>query len=198
MYDSRGTELRPALVRGERSTQAAPNRPARFRTFRAFDAFRAFRPGRRRFLASATAAAPVSPRPPPVSAAAPCPPARRTGPTADPAPGMPIMSSRRAQLMQIMAHPDDDLYFMNPDCQQMVDSGVPLVCVYVTAGEHNGLNRVPGRARPRPRTGRSYSSARHQGLRQAYAAMLGLDMFTPWQKGVMTLRRATGRPRSTR
>ncbi|OII64521.1 PIG-L family deacetylase [Streptomyces sp. CC77] len=113
---------------------------------------------------------------------------RRTGPTADPAPGMPITSTRRAQLMQIMAHPDDDLYFMNPDCRQMVDSGVPLVCVYVTAGEHNGLNRVPGSPTPPPADRPGYSSARHQGLRQAYAAMLGLDMFTPWQKGVMTLR----------
>lgn len=62
------------------------------------------------------------------------PPAqRRSYPTADPAPGIPIASSRRAQLMQILAHPDDDLYFMNPDTQRMLDAGVPLVCVYVTA-----------------------------------------------------------------
>ncbi|WP_254711792.1 PIG-L family deacetylase [Streptomyces sp. TRM64462] len=113
---------------------------------------------------------------------------RRTGPTADPAPGMPIASTRRAQLMQIMAHPDDDLYFMNPDCERMVDSGVPLVCVYVTAGEHNGKNHIPGRRGETVADPAAYSSARHQGLRQAYAQMLGLDKFTPWQKGVMTLR----------
>ncbi|MCH0541137.1 PIG-L family deacetylase [Streptomyces sp. MUM 203J] len=147
-----------------------------------------FRPGRRRFLASATAAAAG------VTVAAAglsgctVPAPRRTGPTADPAPGMPITSSRRAQLMQIMAHPDDDLYFMNPDCRQMVDSGVPLVCVYVSAGEHMGKNPVPGDRTPPKADKAAYSSARHQGLRQAYAAMLGLDKFTPWRKGVMTLR----------
>ncbi|MFJ8588072.1 PIG-L family deacetylase [Streptomyces sp. NPDC093595] len=112
---------------------------------------------------------------------------RRSGPTADPAPGIPITSSRRAQLMQIAAHPDDDLYFMNPDTQRMVDAGVPLVSVYVTAGEHDGKNHIPGR-KDITADKSAYSSARHQGLRQAYAAMLGLDKFTPWRKGVLTLR----------
>ncbi|GGU34875.1 hypothetical protein GCM10010274_22480 [Streptomyces lavendofoliae] len=113
---------------------------------------------------------------------------RRGGPTADPAPGMPITSTRRAQLLQIAAHPDDDLYFMNPDTQRMVDAGVPLVSVYVTAGEHDGRNHIPGHKGEVPADKAAYSSARHQGLRQAYAAMLGLDMFTTWQKGVITLR----------
>ncbi|MCX4512631.1 PIG-L family deacetylase [Streptomyces sp. NBC_01619] len=117
----------------------------------------------------------------------PAPP-RRTTPTADPAPGMPIASSRRAQLMQILAHPDDDLYFMNPDTQRMLDAGVPLVCVYVTAGEHDGKNHIPGNWDV-PADKDAYSSARHQGLRQAYATLLGLDRFTDWTKGVATLRR---------
>ncbi|ANW21880.1 LmbE family protein [Streptomyces clavuligerus] len=113
---------------------------------------------------------------------------QRPIPAADPAPGMPIASSRRAQLMQILAHPDDDLYFMNPDTQRMLDSGTPLVCVYVSAGEHTGKNRVPGGQEPAPDT-RAYSSARHQGLRQAYASLLGLDKFTEWTRGVTALRR---------
>ncbi|MFD7442642.1 PIG-L family deacetylase [Streptomyces sp. NPDC059909] len=112
---------------------------------------------------------------------------RRPTPTADPAPGIPIASTRRAQLMQILAHPDDDLYFMNPDTQRMLDSGVPLVCVYVTAGEHNGKNRIAGSPEV-PADRPAYSSARHQGLRQAYATLLGLDRFTDWQRGVATLR----------
>ncbi|WP_328397613.1 PIG-L family deacetylase [Streptomyces sp. NBC_00390] len=112
---------------------------------------------------------------------------RRGGPVADPAPGIPIAGSRRAQLMQFLAHPDDDLYFMNPDAQQMLDSGVPLVCVYVTAGEANGINRPPGQPKPAPDKN-AYSSARHQGLRQAYATLLGLDKFTDWHKGVVALR----------
>ncbi|MFH8614380.1 PIG-L family deacetylase [Streptomyces sp. NPDC017979] len=116
------------------------------------------------------------------------PPGRKSVPTADPAPGMPIASSRRAQLMQVLAHPDDDLYFMNPDTQQMLDAGVPLVCVYVTAGEHNGLNRIPGHKGETVADRPAYSSARHQGLRQAYATLLGLHQFTAWSKGVVSLR----------
>ncbi|MGX1883525.1 PIG-L family deacetylase [Streptomyces sp. NPDC055287] len=112
---------------------------------------------------------------------------RRTGPAPDPMPGKQISSPRRALLMQILAHPDDDLYFMNPDTRHTLDSGVPLVCVYVTAGEANGVNRIPG-AGPQPADRTAYSSARHQGLRQAYAALLGLPRFTKWQKSVTTLR----------
>ncbi|MGW4030235.1 PIG-L family deacetylase [Streptomyces sp. NPDC004838] len=116
------------------------------------------------------------------------PPAQRAVPTADPAPGMAIASTRRAQLMQILAHPDDDLYFMNPDTQRLLDAGVPLVCVYVTAGEHKGKNHIPGNHAEPPSDRPAYSSARHQGLRQAYATLLGLDKFTHWTKGVASLR----------
>ncbi|GAA2248892.1 PIG-L family deacetylase [Streptomyces amakusaensis] len=114
-------------------------------------------------------------------------PRRRPVPAADPAPGMPIASAGRAQLMQILAHPDDDLYFMNPDTQRMLDSGVPLVSVYITAGEHRGVNRAPGGPEVAADT-EAYTSARHQGLRQAYASLLGLDKFTPWTKGTASLR----------
>lgn len=140
------------------------------------------RPGRRGVVAAMAALAGATAL---TSCSVPAP--RRTGPVADPAPGMPIASTARAQLMQILAHPDDDLYFMNPDAQRMVDSGVPLVCVYVTAGEHTGVNRAPGRSGAAADKG-AYSSARHQGLRQAYASLLGLDKFTRWHKGVATLR----------
>ncbi|MFD7322194.1 PIG-L family deacetylase [Streptomyces sp. NPDC059875] len=138
-------------------------------------------PRRRSVLASAAALG--------AAALAGCsvPAPRRTGPTADPAPGMPIASTRRAQLMQFAAHPDDDLYFMNPDTQRMLDAGVPLVSVYVTAGEHTGVNRIKGMPEVPPDRA-AYSSARHQGLRQAYATLLGLDAFAPWQRSAATLR----------
>ncbi|WP_405691893.1 PIG-L family deacetylase [Streptomyces sp. NBC_00057] len=116
---------------------------------------------------------------------APSPP-RRRNPTADPTPGLPISASHPALMMQILAHPDDDLYFMNPDTQQALDTGTPLVCVYLTAGEANGINRVPGRPLPAPDKA-AYSSSRHQGLRQAYATLLGLGRFTDWQKSVIGL-----------
>ncbi|MEU2902761.1 PIG-L family deacetylase [Streptomyces globisporus] len=111
---------------------------------------------------------------------------RRRGPEADPAPGLAIASTRRALVLQLLAHPDDDLYFMNPDTREALDAGTPLVCVYLTAGEADGVNRIPGASRPAPDRA-AYSSSRHQGLRQAYAELLGLDRFTPWQKSVAAL-----------
>ncbi|MFJ6439845.1 PIG-L family deacetylase [Streptomyces sp. NPDC091649] len=111
---------------------------------------------------------------------------RRRNPAPDPAPGLAIAGTRRARVMQVLAHPDDDLYFMNPDTREALDAGTPVVCVYLTAGEADGRNRIPGGPRPAPDRS-AYSSARHQGLRQAYAELLGLDRFTPWQKSVLTL-----------
>ncbi|MER5615344.1 PIG-L family deacetylase [Streptomyces sp. NPDC002215] len=116
---------------------------------------------------------------------APSPP-RRRDPAADPMPGLPISTSHPALMMQVLAHPDDDLYFMNPDAQQALDAGTPLVCVYLTAGEATGMNHIPGRPLPTPDKP-AYSSSRHQGLRQAYATLLGLGPFTPWQKSVIEL-----------
>ncbi|GAA2940233.1 PIG-L family deacetylase [Streptomyces enissocaesilis] len=139
-------------------------------------------PGRRAVVASAAAVAGGL-----ALTACSVPAPRRTGPVADPVPGKQIARTRHALLMQVLAHPDDDLYFMNPDTRQTLDSGTPLVCVYVTAGEANGVNRIPGAA-PRPPDRGAYSSARHQGLRQAYAVLLGLPRFTRWQRSVTTLR----------
>ncbi|MFJ4338966.1 PIG-L family deacetylase [Streptomyces sp. NPDC088915] len=139
------------------------------------------RPRRRAVLTAALAA---------TAAAAGCsvPEPRRSAPTADPAPGKPIDSARarRALLMQFAAHPDDDLYFMNPDSQRLFDAGVPLVSVYVTAGEHTGRNRVAGMPETPPDRA-AYSAARHQGLRQSYAVALGLPPFTPWRRGTLAL-----------
>ncbi|MFI8518991.1 PIG-L family deacetylase [Streptomyces sp. NPDC085481] len=125
-------------------------------------------------VAAATAAGCSVPAPPGIAA------------TADPAPGRPISHSSRALLMQFAAHPDDDLYFMNPDTQRLLDAGVPVVSVYVTAGEHTGRNWIKGMPKTAPDRA-AYSSARHQGLRQAYADALGADRFAPWQKGVAAL-----------
>ncbi|MFG2303539.1 PIG-L family deacetylase [Actinacidiphila glaucinigra] len=109
-----------------------------------------------------------------------------TGPEPAPAPLAFRSTAGGARLLQVLAHPDDELYFMNPDTVQLVEAGVPVVSVYVTAGEALGVNRPPGRPRPAPDKA-AYSAARHQGLRQAYAAMLGTDIFTPWRRGTMRL-----------
>ncbi|MFF8598669.1 PIG-L family deacetylase [Streptomyces sp. NPDC015232] len=134
-------------------------------------------PTRRGLLAGATAVAAGAAL---AGCSVPAPPPGRTV-SADPAPGRPIATGHRALLMQFAAHPDDDLYFMNPDTQRLLDAGVPLVSVYVTAGEHNGKNRIKGMPETPPDRA-AYSSARHQGLRQAYAELLGADRFTPWRK----------------
>ncbi|MEU7134529.1 PIG-L family deacetylase [Streptomyces sp. NPDC046261] len=104
----------------------------------------------------------------------------------DPGAAQSFTTAGNPLLLQIMAHPDDDLFFMNPDAQHLVSSGVPVVSVYVTAGEAVGQNWIPGMPPPRPDKA-AYSSARHQGLRQAYAEMIGRDKFTPWKKSVMDL-----------
>lgn len=117
-----------------------------------------------------------------------CGPARFAGRTTRPSPatGKPASQSRRALVMQVLAHPDDDLYFMNPDTRHAFSTGVPLVCVYVTAGEAKGMNKYPGN--PRPLADKAaYASARHQGLRQSYAVQLGMPIFTPWNKSVIDL-----------
>lgn len=94
---------------------------------------------RRTLLLAATATAALG------GCAVPAP--RRQGPAPDPAPGPAMATTRRAQIMQFLAHPDDDLYFMNPDTRQSLDAGTPLVCVYLTAGEADGVNKIPGARR---------------------------------------------------
>ncbi|MET8177890.1 PIG-L family deacetylase [Streptomyces sp. NPDC005336] len=96
------------------------------------------------------------------------------------------VGNKEALLLQVMAHPDDDLYFMNPDAEHVLRSGVPVVSVYVTAGEARGINHVTGTPIP-PADKAAYSASRHQGLRQAYAQMLGLNQFAPWQRSVLRL-----------
>ncbi|WP_225847902.1 PIG-L family deacetylase [Streptomyces sp. HPF1205] len=107
----------------------------------------------------------------------------------DPRATQPYRETPAGQVvMNILAHPDDDLFFMNPDTYTSLRAGVPVVSVYVTAGEATGVNHEPyGPRRHHEHDLDGYSSARHQGLRQAYAAMLGLPHFTPWQREVIAL-----------
>ncbi|QEU90952.1 PIG-L family deacetylase [Streptomyces kanamyceticus] len=99
----------------------------------------------------------------------------------------PFAAAGKGLLLQVIAHPDDDLFFMNPQCHQLLSAGVPVVTVVVTAGEAGGRNRVPHQLAPVVTDKPGYSGARQQGMRQAYAEMLGLDRFTPWQRTVLAL-----------
>ncbi|MFE9791308.1 PIG-L family deacetylase [Streptomyces goshikiensis] len=86
-----------------------------------------------------------------------------------------------ARIMQIVAHPDDDLYFMNPELQQSIADNDQLVSVYVNCGESSGVNKVPGEKQPAKPDVPGYAGARRQGLRQAYALMATGKDQSPWK-----------------
>ncbi|WP_329395082.1 PIG-L family deacetylase [Streptomyces melanogenes] len=94
--------------------------------------------------------------------------------------------SSGVRVMQILAHPDDDLYFMNPELQQSIDANDQLVSVYVTSGEAEGFNKIPGHKPPKPNVA-NYAGARRQGLRQAYAFMATGDTKAAWTRQAITL-----------
>ncbi|WUH93534.1 PIG-L family deacetylase [Streptomyces sp. NBC_00433] len=92
----------------------------------------------------------------------------------------------RPLVMQVLAHPDDDLFFMNPDTVAGIDRDVPIVSVYVTGGGSFGVNQALGAPKAKHDVP-AYVSARQQGLRQAYARMLGAPVFTRWRRTVLDL-----------
>ncbi|MEV4641185.1 ricin-type beta-trefoil lectin domain protein [Actinoplanes sp. NPDC049548] len=61
--------------------------------------------------------------------------------------------------VQVVAHQDDDLLFMNPDIHRDIRAGICVRTVYITAGD---AGRDAG-----------YWSAREAGVRAAYATMAG-------------------------
>lgn len=92
-----------------------------------------------------------------------------------------------ARIVQIVAHPDDDLYFMNPELQQSIGDNDQLVSIYLTSGESYGVNKVPGQKPPPKPDVPGYAGARRQGLRQAYSLMATGKELAPWTVGVKTL-----------
>ena len=70
--------------------------------------------------------------------------------------------------MQIVAHPDDDLLFVNPDLQTLLGQGYPSVTVVLTAAEADGGHTPADTSRE------VFAGLRQQGLRAAYAAMAGV------------------------
>ena len=106
----------------------------------------------------------------------------------DPTATQPYQRQPEPLVMNVLAHPDDDLFFMNPDTLHTLQSGAPGG---VGVRHSRRVDRREQRpVRPKRRHHHdiaAYSSARHQGLRQAYATMLGLPHFTPWQREVISL-----------
>ncbi|HEX8869066.1 MAG TPA: PIG-L family deacetylase, partial [Lentzea sp.] len=78
---------------------------------------------------------------------------------------VPAVAAQPQGIVQIVAHQDDDLLFMNPDIATGIKNGYDTTTVYVTAGEG-----IPGQT---PDT-EAYAAERQAGARESYAAMAGV------------------------
>ncbi|MFD9338014.1 PIG-L family deacetylase [Streptomyces sp. NPDC060028] len=88
-------------------------------------------------------------------------------------------------VLQVVAHPDDDLFFMNPDLSRSISTGVKVATVYLTSGESDGRNEahsphLEDPARPADRA--AYAEARQNGIRAAYAQMATGERTSAWQR----------------
>ncbi|GAA3105140.1 hypothetical protein GCM10020254_58710 [Streptomyces goshikiensis] len=98
------------------------------------------------------------------------------------------ISTTAGSIVQIVAHPDDDLFFMNPDLSRSLAAGTTLTTTYLTSGESDGRNEARGAsakdpAQPADRS--HYAEARQNGIRAAYAQMATGDRTSPWRRTVM-------------
>ncbi|MFD3804256.1 PIG-L family deacetylase [Streptomyces sp. NPDC058619] len=94
-------------------------------------------------------------------------------------------SVTKGTVVQVVAHPDDDLFFMNPDLSRSISTGVEVATVYLTSGESDGRNEAHGPhledpARPADRA--AYAEARQNGIRAAYAEMATGDRTSAWRR----------------
>ncbi|MEV6208121.1 PIG-L family deacetylase [Kitasatospora sp. NPDC051914] len=89
--------------------------------------------------------------------------------------------------VHVIAHPDDNLYFMNPDLDHALASGAACVTVCLTDGEsdgrnvlHSELGRVARADRP------AYTRARINGLTAALALLTTGDENSPWDTSLVS------------
>ncbi|MET9883803.1 PIG-L family deacetylase [Streptomyces sp. NPDC006430] len=110
---------------------------------------------------------------------------KTAAPGAPAAPGtsaVPTNAPDPGRVVQIVAHPDDDLYFMNPDLRYSIAAGHPVTTVYLTAGEADGVNAVEGKRATTPPNKPAYAEARQNGIRAAYAKMATGDRSSAWKR----------------
>ncbi|HET9143471.1 PIG-L family deacetylase [Actinophytocola sp.] len=97
--------------------------------------------------------------------------------------------------LQVVAHPDDDILFMNPDLRTALAAGLPATTVFLTAGE---ADRPPGSREPVSDTGcrnaglsrEQYADCRARGARAAWSAMAGRP--NTWTRAALTVPDGTG------
>jgi LmbE family N-acetylglucosaminyl deacetylase len=75
--------------------------------------------------------------------------------------------------VQVVAHPDDDMIFMNPDVSSSVRAGSTTTSVYLSAGESDAANPT------------AYAAQRQEGTRAAFAAMARVA--NRWERRAWTL-----------
>lgn len=92
------------------------------------------------------------------------------------------------RVLQVIAHPDDDLYFMNPDLRYSISAGHPVTTVYLTSGEADGINAGSAKAATTKPDKPAYAEARQNGIRAAYAKMATGDRGSPWTRTVVPTR----------
>jgi LmbE family N-acetylglucosaminyl deacetylase len=112
-----------------------------------------------------------------------------TDPDPDPNPGAHPVSSWESTYLQIVAHPDDDLYFLNPGVAHAIAGGSAVTTVVVTAAEGDGINvdtEDPGRAKT-PVDVPGYSRSRQNGLRRAYALMATGQRDAGWKSEAVSV-----------
>ncbi|MFC9298428.1 PIG-L family deacetylase [Streptomyces sp. NPDC057011] len=104
-----------------------------------------------------------------------------------PAAALPA-SATAGSVVQVVAHPDDDLFFMNPDLSRSLLAGIPVTTVYLTSGEADGRNEARGGAAKdpeQPADRAHYAEARQNGIRSAYAQMALGDRTGVWRRTVI-------------
>ncbi|MFD5085328.1 PIG-L family deacetylase [Kitasatospora sp. NPDC058201] len=87
------------------------------------------------------------------------PPAPSSAPDGASGPPTARPDGRPATVVQIVAHQDDDLLFMNPDLSSSIRAGFEVTTVYITGGAAGA--------------GAAYAAHRQDGIRLAYARMAG-------------------------
>ncbi|GAA3882705.1 PIG-L family deacetylase [Saccharothrix violaceirubra] len=115
-----------------------------------------------------------------------------------PAAGVPALAqvaSPDPVIVQVVAHEDDDILFMNPDLQNSVRVGRPVKTIFVTAGENEygpgEHGTLPGRDRCKRGENlvrEEYAYCRQRGAMAAYALMA--DQADEWDHGTLSV--ATG------
>ncbi|MET9607164.1 PIG-L family deacetylase [Streptomyces sp. NPDC006512] len=89
------------------------------------------------------------------------------------------------RVLQVVAHPDDDLYFMNPDLRYSIAAGHAVTSVYLTSGEADGINAGAGKEGSVRPDKPAYAEARQNGIRAAYAQMATGDRSSAWKRTVI-------------